>query len=453
MLALEQWLELVKGRQASDPRDFVNAGLSLIRADELMINQEVYAEDESHGGIKPWSKLNVDYTVGTTEVLLHLAACMLSKPGGVRLLSYASRVRDDLGVDADYATSAPGHGLALSSYSVHDKVQKIADRNRRVISSIISAPEDSSNNNLATMPSWIPNLGSRSSSFHDTFTSQGISTFAACTSTDNQPKISSDGTTLYIEVSRLGVINEERPNALEDRLSLLSFAADIPPRGVQTGESGLEALAQTCFAGTWATTFPDEESPLRGMLHFFRYGQLAEPNHQNIQMLLNEEDWHFSQHRRLEAMHNELPWDNLREQLKEESSREQGARFYDNSLKFLKWRSLFTTTNGYIGLGPSWMAESDRVMLVKGAHVPYIFRHVDQILARKRCIIRELLAVGRKEILAGTKKMDLEDALKSAEEETGKRDAWVLIGEAYVRGVMEGQAVTPMTEFERIGII
>lgn len=104
---MNQWLQLVKGRQAPDSRDFVNAGLSLVREDDLLIDQSIYAKNESHGGIRPWPKLDVDYTLSTTEVLLHLAACVLSKPGGVKLLSYASRVRDLLGVDADYATTGP----------------------------------------------------------------------------------------------------------------------------------------------------------------------------------------------------------------------------------------------------------------------------------------------------------------------------------------------------------
>jgi hypothetical protein len=80
----------------------------------------------------------------------------------------------------------------------------------------------------------------------------------------------------------------------------------------------------------------------------------------------------------------------------------------------------------------------DHVMLVKGGHVPYIFRHVDQILVRKCCIIREMLTEER---------TALEGYVKYVEGEVGKKDAWVLIGEAYVRGVMEGQAATPEAKF------
>lgn len=43
----------------------------------------------------------------------------------------------------------------------------------------------------------------------------------------------------------------------------------------------------------------------------------------------------------------------------------------------------------YLGLGPSWL-EGDQVMLVKGAHVAYIFQHVDQILNRKCQLLRKI---------------------------------------------------------------
>lgn len=49
--------------------------------------------------------------------------------------------------------------------------------------------------------------------------------------------------------------------------------------------------------------------------------------------------------------------------------------------------------------------------------------------------------------------MALEGYLKYLEGEIGTKDAWVLIGEAYVRGAMEGQAVSPETRLQGIAIV
>ena len=50
-------------------------------------------------------------------------------------------------------------------------------------------------------------------------------------------------------------------------------------------------------------------------------------------------------------------------------------------------------------------------------------------------------------------RMALEGYLKYLEGEIGTKDAWVLIGEAYVRGAMEGQAVSPETRLQGIAIV
>ena len=254
------------------------------------------------------------------------------------------------------------------------------------MASILGFPDDNDNNGLVTLPSWIPNFGSILSGFVDMFTLQGISTFAACTSLKSQPNISSDGATLYLEASTLVVVgNACQPffevDGWEFRLALFDFAAYIPPRDRHTAMSGLEALAETCFAGTYATNHASGESALLGMLHFFRYGPLADPRNPDRGNLTRELEWKVRRANAVvEARHCGLPWAELWNQLEDESVRRLGEHFYYDSEKFLKWRSLFTTPDGYMGLGPSWIVQGDHVMLVKGGHVPYIFRHVDQIL-------------------------------------------------------------------------
>lgn len=445
---MEQWLELVKGREASDPRDFVNAGLSVIKADDLTINQNLYARDK-HEAIELWSKLDVDYSLGTYEVLLNLAACFLSKPSGVRLLSFASRVRDAFGVDADYSAYTRGTSYQVSiPLPLAFKVNDIASNRTDFKVGGLSGLEEAHGKGLVTLPSWIPNLGSWSSRYLDTFTSQGITTFATCTSLDAQPSISSDLKTLYVSAVKLAEINTRSYNPLKDRKhkTLLDLAATLPTTYTKTGESGLEALAEICPAGTWAKT--QDRSALRGLLRWLRCGELDAPQRRTLPMYKKKPERSFAA---LEAQYKDLPWDELRKQV-EKSKCEVGDSFLEDSLRLLMGRSFFTTEEGYWGLGPSWLATGDTVMLVKGAHVPYVFRHADRILmARSRAIKDEL--ADKKATLSNEKREALQDALKRTEEKIGQRDAWVLIGEAYVRGVMEGQAVTPETEFRTIEIV
>jgi hypothetical protein len=67
-------------------------------------------------------------------------------------------------------------------------------------------------------------------------------------------------------------------------------------------------------------------------------------------------------------------------------SREEGALAkYTQSTRHklaLQWeytgmcRRFFRTTRGFVGIGPQTIRTGDRVMLLQGAHVPYIFRHL-----------------------------------------------------------------------------
>lgn len=60
------------------------------------------------------------------------------------------------------------------------------------------------------------------------------------------------------------------------------------------------------------------------------------------------------------------------------------AQQYETAfLSALGWRSLFRTEGGLIGMGPSWMSSGDRLMLVRNAIVPYVFRHVDEDLRQQ----------------------------------------------------------------------
>ncbi|KAI1260530.1 heterokaryon incompatibility protein-domain-containing protein [Xylariaceae sp. FL1019] len=97
--SLEEWLYLVRGRSAKDSRDFVNAGLGLIRQQSLQIDQDLQLEASAralNNGPRLWSHLHATAGVDKFEVMLNLAACLLTQTQSLFLLSLASLGEDPL---------------------------------------------------------------------------------------------------------------------------------------------------------------------------------------------------------------------------------------------------------------------------------------------------------------------------------------------------------------------
>ncbi|KAG8165216.1 hypothetical protein KVR01_005491 [Diaporthe batatas] len=76
----------------------------------------------------------------------------------------------------------------------------------------------------------------------------------------------------------------------------------------------------------------------------------------------------------------------------------------------IKGRRLFTTEKGYLGLGPAAMAEGDLVQIMAGGHTPFVTRRIDK-----------------------HKAIDIPGV--------GKQDCLSLIGDCYVHGIMDGEAL------------
>ncbi|OAL47856.1 hypothetical protein IQ07DRAFT_633530 [Pyrenochaeta sp. DS3sAY3a] len=105
-----------------------------------------------------------------------------------------------------------------------------------------------------------------------------------------------------------------------------------------------------------------------------------------------------------------------REQVNEEASidypreRNDEAVFYDDALQRLSWhRSLFRSRDGQFGLGPRIMKPGDEIWLPMGATMPFIFRPLGD-------------------------------------------SSFNILGQAYVHGIMRGEAVQGLTEndFEKV---
>jgi hypothetical protein len=143
----------------------------------------------------------------------------------------------------------------------------------------------------------------------------------------------------------------------------------------------------------------------------------------------------------------------------------------DASHAVLTWRKVFITKRGYIGIGPKWINEDDTIMIVNGAPVPFVFTKLEADLRReeieirktidknlddynytianknhkKKSIIKPLSILehkrwdGKIERLA-EEYVELKRDLQRVTGEIGKKDGWVLLGEAYVEGIMHGEA-------------
>ncbi|KAI4613526.1 uncharacterized protein J4E87_009827 [Alternaria ethzedia] len=105
-------------------------------------------------------------------------------------------------------------------------------------------------------------------------------------------------------------------------------------------------------------------------------------------------------------------------------------------------QSLFVTKDGYLGIGPNWLRSGDGVFLVADAKAPYILAQVDDVLRRQAREIREQLDTGMSRSVKLTRKQrkSLRKQLLEIEGRLGGENAWQLIGEAYVEGVMNGEA-------------
>ena len=148
------------------------------------------------------------------------------------------------------------------------------------------------------------------------------------------------------------------------------------------------------------------------------------------------------------------------------------AQQYENAFHYaLCWQSLFSTSAGLIGMGPNWLRRGDSVMLIQGAIVPYIFRHVDDNLKLQVEGLKKEMEELEKELLAQKHSNDEKEQKEAMDTrrkiaklrrkfiqtdgQIGRKDGWTLIGEAYVEGVMRGEILERQGNdiWERIAIV
>ncbi|KXJ85797.1 heterokaryon incompatibility protein-domain-containing protein [Microdochium bolleyi] len=131
------------------------------------------------------------------------------------------------------------------------------------------------------------------------------------------------------------------------------------------------------------------------------------------------------------------------------------------STKMLSWRRICLTRRGRVLLGPRWVDNGDSIVLLPGASVPFVLTQEKDDLAREEARVKNWLSLigkgGADAMMWAFHKAQLNSRLLEIQERLRQvagqdEQYWLLVGEAYVQGIMQGEADVGL-EFGRIGII
>ena len=142
-------------------------------------------------------------------------------------------------------------------------------------------------------------------------------------------------------------------------------------------------------------------------------------------------------------------------QISQDSEHKPVPKMLDVYLQLTSAISLkyFTTAKGCLGMGPAWLQEGDSIFLIPGGSTPMIFAHMDDVLRRKIVHLRG--RVGRKGLDGKVpKRKEMEEQVSALEARIGRRDAYQLVGEAYIEGIMQGEVAESLErEVQRVEIV
>jgi hypothetical protein len=118
--------------------------------------------------------------------------------------------------------------------------------------------------------------------------------------------------------------------------------------------------------------------------------------------------------------------------------------------RLVNTQSMFITQSGYVGQTMTGVHCGDEIVLVHGAPVPYIFRRVEDALRIEIDLIKEHMG---REWSYSPSVQRREQWLRDLESHVGKKDGWVVVGEAYVEGVMKGEFERGDAKAERFALV
>lgn len=476
---LPEWLQIVKCRKATDVRDALFAGMAVIQPDQLAIDQNlqtstpslsISVNSTSYGGKdqKLWKRLHVDYNADTSEVLLNIAACLITNFGWERLFYHTLLFRKVI-------------GQSPASFPLYDQ------------------------------PSWVPDPSSWSSAATEPFImnrASGVplplpdSAFVE----EVIPQISRDGATLLLSAAKFDTISQcctfyffDEAVAVNDAtFQLFDFIANVVPKVYQpTGVSGLKTLSGVWSAVLHLTKAPkehiDETSALHAFCSFLQGVFKEEQNTGTVSIrdgALNKRKQEVkSAWTKVKEAHPDAPWPGEeaivkkgnkapaeeREEAAAGESKEkpagEPARKHFRKIDNTTWNpafgrySVFLTHSGYLGLGPSSIQENDQIFMIVEGKTPYVFRDIENVFrTREAAVTRELEQTQSWAKTSVAKVRDastlsnvytkidkrnienLEAELNNIQERRGEISGWQLLGEAYVEGVMNGEVAETMAQ-------
>ncbi|KAI4913049.1 uncharacterized protein J4E92_009921 [Alternaria infectoria] len=499
---LQQWLQMAKSRKAGDAKDVVFAGLSLIRSEHLTIDTSLQARGRgfhcrnpkgreqmpsSEGQMKLWDMLHADYNAETSTVLLNLAACILSHYDLSTLLDTTLRFR-----------RPPSHA-ALTELPFTSFPSWIPDP--RAWTSKALEPVISRNNHgrpfpvSAHMSNFKPQI-----SFDGTklaVTAALFDTVSHCCPildivlnikdcagairvldwiADTVPRVYHPTGCSGIEaLARLIVsayANPKDPERQweEDTMArrfckmLHELIEGVVGDGVKKWNKVLDSLPT--WLPTWLKSFPWPSGWAIDYDGIFKAYARIRANHPDApwppsNLAGSERKEVIDETRdilpdtltgisetnitRQESPHFDEQSDSLRDTGDDWNAREFPGDWVLDVLKYnsgIALQSLFLTKEGYLGIGPNWLRNGDGVFLVADAKAPYILAQVDDVLQRQAREIREQLDTGKSRSvkLTNEQRKSLREQLLEIESRPQGESAWQLVGEAYVEGVMNGEA-------------
>lgn len=149
----------------------------------------------------------------------------------------------------------------------------------------------------------------------------------------------------------------------------------------------------------------------------------------------------------------------LEEELRARAKNGDAERFLATAITVCERRRLFLTLNGYLGLGSDTAREGDILVVLSGADVPYLLRPVSYVDKEDK----PTKAISSSPI-GNDSDSDSDDIIlsppSSPEADNGSssspanstipKEAYILIGECYVPGLMEGEAVRAANHHEEL---
>lgn len=481
-VGLEEWFRLVRNREAGDPRDMVYGGLALVKSETLLMNPRLKDRSEESTPTLPprpgtqaqdlgdssssgtWPILHANYGIDLQALLERVAVCLLSRPNQMNLLSLATRRRYpyfyDLCREANYS---------FSLIKVKDELEMVSQ-----------------------IPSWytIPWLGS-SRVMKPLIWQSGVS-LEFISETTNNPSISADGKSLFLDATKLDTIEScVFSNAL-DQLAhstesvifgspspfyLLELAIKIAPGPLSETEPYLEAFCDLLIAGSWKNSGTEKDAAKDKMIGFCQWlhdlvkeilkrhteVKAEAENHrryaarqrryQKREKIMTKIEANYSL---LKSIYPAQPWSSEGDTKPSEKRKTLATRFARKLQIAQTGRDLFETRNGALVLAPAWSEKGDVVMGVKGGRVPYVLTPRDEDLQRKIAYKKKLESKIPTEFpeeegpgYQEAKAWNIEDLYN----EIGKKDCYILTGESYLYHMSRRKISWEMLDFQRIEIV